>query len=457
MKRLRTGKQKIALLLALTLLTACGCTEWTATSSPAGEQPVSSRPETSSSGRIPDDKPAWEEVSSRDPFFNQVSTSIPQVQTPFACAPMRLEYEKLPSKAMRQAYDAMLDAAATITSSRNERGEYRMASVLLQDIRLSERELRLVLSALRSDNPQIFWIANRFGYDSDNPQGTLVELYSYYSAKECAQRIQKLAQAVRRICGVLNEGQQVFYRELALHDTLLSLVTYDTEAADSAEDPDSFTAYGALVNGRAVCQGYALAMKLLLCYAGIESTVISGTSQGVAHAWNAVLLDGDWYYLDATWDDLEERVRYDYFNITSGILQLDHTIDPVYPEQDDAGQYNLWVPECTAAALNYFECCAISLNGFDEENDRRLLARLESMLATGGTVLTVRFDPSMDYEESVAMLITEQPYKLIYLMQYANQIYGSLNRFAMEDLQYSKAPGQHAVTVWLTIEPSPGL
>ena len=283
----------------------------------------------------------------------------------------------------------------------------------------------------------------------------MVELYSYYSAKECGQRIQKLAQAVRKMCAVLDRKQPVFNRELALHDALLASVTYDKEAVGSAEDPEPFTAYGALVEGKAVCQGYALAMKLLLCYAGIESTVISGASQGVAHAWNAVLLDGEWYYLDATWNDTEQHIRYDYFNVSSEVLQVDHTIDPVYPEGDGGEQYNLWVPECTAVALNYFNRCAVYLNGFDEENDQRLLARLQNMLAGGSTMLTVRFDPSMDYEESVSMLITEQPYKLVYLMRRANQSSGSVNRFVTEDIQYTRAKNQNAVTVWLSLKPFP--
>ncbi len=453
MSRLRTAKRRIALALVLALLPVCGCTVWSDPASSVQEQPISSREEVSS-GRTPGDKPAWEEVSSRNMFPNQVNTAVPQAQTPFECAKMRQEYEKLPNQATRQAYDAMLEAVSTITSSRNERGEYRTAGVFLEGIRLSERELRLALSAMRSDNPQIFWIANRFGYDNGG-RGTVVELYSYYSAKECGQRIQKLAQAVRKMCAVLDRKQPVFNRELALHDALLASVAYDKEAVGSAEDPEPFTAYGALVEGKAVCQGYALAMKLLLCYAGIESTVISGASQGVAHAWNAVLLDGEWYYLDATWNDTEQHIRYDYFNVSSEVLQVDHTIDPVYPEGDGGEQYNLWVPECTAVALNYFNRCAVYLNGFDEENDQRLLARLQNMLAGGSTMLTVRFDPSMDYEESVSMLITEQPYKLVYLMRRANQSSGSVNRFVTEDIQYTRAKNQNAVTVWLSLKPFP--
>ena len=441
-----------AWVLMLALLSASGCTGWTQESSSASSADASSA---AFSGRVPDDKPVWQEVSSNDPLASPVGTALPQIKTAYAAAKMKLEYDELPGDSVRQAYDAMLQAVGKITLNRNEQGEYCTERVFLEGIQLSEQELRLALSALRSDNPQIFWITNRFGYYS-TPGGTSVELYSYYSAKECTQRSQKLVQAVRKVVSVLHEGQTLFDRELALHDTLLQFVAYDKEAVTSSNRPEPFTAYGALVEGKAVCQGYALAMKLLLCYAGIQSTIISGTSQGIAHAWNAVELNNQWYYLDPTWDDTEQNVRYDYFNITSEILQLDHTVDPVYPGDGTGEQYNLRVPQCVAVTENYFIRRAVYLDGFDSNNDHRLLARLQAMLASGSTTLTVRFDPSMDYDDSIAKLITGQPYKLVYLMQEANQMYGSVNSFAMNDLQYTKAKAQNAVTIWLKMENGTG-
>ena len=276
--------------------------------------------------------------------------------------------------------------------------------------------------------------------------------YSYYSEKECQLRIQKLEQAVREICAGLSKDQNLFDRELKLHDTLLEKVTYDKSAVDSADTPESFTAYGALVEGKAVCQGYALAMKLLLCYAGIESSVFSGNVQGVAHAWNAVLLNNQWYFLDPTWNETETHIRYDYFNIATEALMQDHTIDPVYPDESSTEQCNLWLPDCIATEENYYMRCAIYMDGFDAENDERLLTKLQTMLATGNTVLNIRFDPEMDYDKSLAMLITEKPYKLVYLMQRANQMYGSVNLFSMNNIQYSQIKAQHAVTIRLELE-----
>lgn len=59
------------------------------------------------------------------------------------------------------------------------------------------------------------------------------------------------------------------------------------------------TAYGALVNKMAVCEGYAKAYKILLDAMGIPCDVVINED----HAWNVVCLDGNWYLVDVTNDD----------------------------------------------------------------------------------------------------------------------------------------------------------
>lgn len=76
-------------------------------------------------------------------------------------------------------------------------------------------------------------------------------------------------------------------------------VTY----AQSLDDEIVFTAYSALYNGEAVCQGYAQLIYRILKQLGISVRVIPGYGKDktVHHGWNIVKL-GDYYYnLDATW------------------------------------------------------------------------------------------------------------------------------------------------------------
>lgn len=104
--------------------------------------------------------------------------------------------------------------------------------------------------------------------------------------------------------------------ELAINQYLCDTITYDQDALDNAEENgfayvdesfnDSFTAYGALINGRCVCSGYAAAFKLLAETAGLESIVVTGILDGgLSHAWNKIKLGDDWQIVDVTNNDMD--------------------------------------------------------------------------------------------------------------------------------------------------------
>ena len=62
-------------------------------------------------------------------------------------------------------------------------------------------------------------------------------------------------------------------------------------------------AVAALAFGTATCDGYARAYQILCERAGLKVTRKLGYANGEKHAWNAVLVDGTWYNVDACWDD----------------------------------------------------------------------------------------------------------------------------------------------------------
>ena len=69
----------------------------------------------------------------------------------------------------------------------------------------------------------------------------------------------------------------------------------------------TYTAGGALVEGKALCVGYARAMVLLLQEMGVESEVLKVSSMN--HAWVKVKVNGKWYHADPTWDDTRSAVK----------------------------------------------------------------------------------------------------------------------------------------------------
>lgn len=111
---------------------------------------------------------------------------------------------------------------------------------------------------------------------------------------------------VERICkSIFVSEMSDFVKVYVAHNYLAkTVIYYNNKTADSLERSYLQSAYGALINKRCVCQGYAEAFKRILDYVGIKNMVISGKIKGSEsyHAWNAVILNGKAYHVDVTWD-----------------------------------------------------------------------------------------------------------------------------------------------------------
>jgi len=88
---------------------------------------------------------------------------------------------------------------------------------------------------------------------------------------------------------------------LALCRRLTEFVKYDSDTAaggDYTNQHISATAYGALVTGTAVGEGYAMAYKALCDKLGIPNTIVLGKLGEMQHAWNIVEIGGEYYHVD---------------------------------------------------------------------------------------------------------------------------------------------------------------
>lgn len=167
---------------------------------------------------------------------------------------------------------------------------------------------------------------------------TIKRTTNYYALKAYTEGVEipdtekKAKQLYEAITCIMNEcvdeTMSDYEKELALHDYLVKNCRYSQNVSQPTGS-DIYRAYGALVNGDAVCNGYAEALQLLFMCAGVESRFVIGTADGVDHAWNLVCLDGLWYHLDATWDDpvpdKGETAIHSFFNVTDAIMEKSHT------------------------------------------------------------------------------------------------------------------------------------
>ena len=165
--------------------------------------------------------------------------------------------------------------------------------------------------AFYRDHPEIFWVSKNGGI-SVSPEiavsaggctmKSITLTTSFNDEGRIGQKQQELEAAVSSL---LSQAAGSDYERLAfIHDALVEKCAYDMQAkTNPAQNPDAYEAYGALVSGSAVCEGYSKAMKLLCDRIGIPCVLVGGSAGGEAHMWNYVQLDGGYYLLDATFDD----------------------------------------------------------------------------------------------------------------------------------------------------------
>lgn len=307
-------------------------------------------------------------------------------------------YQRLDGR-LQKAYSAVYAAVKksfsndeTVTISDTDKGEkreYPGVQVTLPEPLQGEAEAKKLYAAFTRDNPQFFYIGNVYGFDGHQSGGssrfTAFKLVYTMNAAERKEARIALDAVVDDLISVLSETATDFEKELALHDALAARCTYDGTAAGAAAPaetyPEAFSAYGALVQGRAVCEGYARAMQLLLHEAGIPSTVVTGFDENrQPHMWNFVTIDGRNYHLDVTWDDSGDQIRHTYFNLTSRDILQTHSLD----------EENEGIDTCTATEANYFTRTGAYFNSYLVDDIVRVVAR---QVKAGAQTIELRFAP----------------------------------------------------------------
>ena len=131
---------------------------------------------------------------------------------------------------------------------------------------------------------------------------------TYYTT---AEQEAEMDEAVDALLDELDVDDASDYKKIkAIYDYICANVAYDHEHKDDSTYTPMFTAYAALINGTAVCQGYANLLYRLALELGVDARLIPGDGGG-PHGWNIVELKGQYYNVDSTWDT--GKTEYDYF------------------------------------------------------------------------------------------------------------------------------------------------
>lgn len=301
---------------------------------------------------------------------------------------------------------------------------------------LSETHIDKIFQCLLNDHPEFFYVD---GYTYTKYTIDEEILYIDFSAnynmdvEQAKARKAQIEEAVKPILNGITLEATDYDKVKYVYETIITGTEYDLNA------PDNQNIYSVFVNHRSVCQGYAKAMQYLLNQLGVECTMVQGSvDTGEGHAWNLVLVDGSFYYVDATWGDayyqldgenvsLEgyPEINYDYLCITTRDLMKTHMIQGLVP-----------MPECVDTKDNYYVREGAFFTEYNKEQMKQLF---EKALNENRGDVAIKCADEVSFLEVKNALITE--YEIFDYM-------GSDD----EKLSYSHNDKWLSMTFWVTNE-----
>ena len=194
-------------------------------------------------------------------------------------------------------------------------------------------QIHHLLMQIRYQNPLILQFQGVY-YDYQN---RVIFVHFLYDPETRAEIQQTIRDEVSRVANEITTPEMSDVQKVvAINQFIIDTTEYDEaayEAIKAATDhfliEDYFhasTAKGVFLRGLAVCEGYAAAFMLLTDYVGIPSIMVTGhtvNDPDERHAWNRVLIEGQWYVVDPTHNDLEKTPN-------SVLLLADDIADYIY-------------------------------------------------------------------------------------------------------------------------------
>ncbi|MDE6834118.1 MAG: hypothetical protein K2J39_07770 [Ruminococcus sp.] len=207
---------------------------------------------------------------------------------------------------------------------------------------------------------------------------------------EIDNKINQLESVVENIISEAPAGD--YEKALYIHDKIAKICTYNI----GDDYQYSATVYGCLVDGQANCEGYAKAFNYLARRLDMKCILVTGqTDKGENHAWNQIMIDGDWYNIDVTWDDMDsvDGIRRVYFLCSDETFNCTHIADNLY-----------FTPFlCDSDSNNYYV-----KNGFYAHDNSEADDIIRRELDSGSHIIELKFSDNQAYNDFKSEYISGQ-------------------------------------------------
>lgn len=269
--------------------------------------------------------------------------------------------------------------------------------------------LKRARRAFIEDNPLYYWInyqsfiyTEKIVVNKDNG-----EEFIYYKStpensdetniKECVKKLEDIGEKVVKDCYDDDPYQYV----KNIHDYVCENIVY------TADTGNQQTLYGALLEGKCVCEGYSRAFQYLTNKAGFACVGINGVAKfaltennrNIAHEWNKIQINNHWYFVDTTWDDKTDSknkyISYNYFLLNDDFGNIDHKQSEVF---------SLDFPVCDDQTLFHIE---VPVYGFRNYDEKLIDEFLNDCFTKQYKNISLRFLNKDDYKKAIDYLLSK--------------------------------------------------
>ncbi len=252
-------------------------------------------------------------------------------------------------------------------------------------------------NAVLDDYGDIYWV-EKAGYNTRR-DGSPVEFTFTPTYLMTIDEKNEFDAAMKKEIGkyqkALDKCTDDYNKVKTVYEMIVKGVDYDASSENNQDIRSVF------IDKASVCAGYSKAAQVLLNNQGIQCGLVHGTTlDGVAHSWNIVKIDEDYYYLDTTWGDpafsnadSPTDICYDYLNVTTDDILYSRTIETAYK-----------LPKCTATDDNYYVKSELYFEKWDKDKICEIIKKAYKKKEKS---VAVRFSNGIFMSQAMEYLIDE--------------------------------------------------